>query len=397
MICVKKDSAGNYQDMDVQGAWYTAALGVENFASKDLLARTLWGTMNFEAGSPSAVSVTDQEFDSIYGLLNSAETQADYTVDPDGVVHINTHATIQTQPPQGFLSESREYMAIAHPTRWTDQTPGDIQVQMGISIKQSSDKKDANLDGTFQLINLEFFNASTKDRKASLVTGTIIFASPKFTSKIISYDSNGRISTSRTTEGTYAVKSNGSIVFSQSKGPEFYGQLSPDENVVFFCYGDQQADNTMHNGLGVGIKSASGYTEADLSGDYFAEIFDVLDMQGAARDSDVANGKFAFDGTGLVTFSEIDAFYANGTSEKKSGSGTYEVENTGKVIITIDTVNGQPQNAVFEGHLSSDRQIMALTRADGITVSGSGDTETPQDSGGGGGGCFLQTLGQKWW
>jgi hypothetical protein len=405
MICVKKDSAGNYQDADVEGSWYTGALGVVDFGSKDPLAHTLWGTMNFEAGSPGVVSVTDQEFDSIYGLLNSAETQADYSVDPDGIVHINTQATIQTQPPQGFLSESREYMAIVHPTRWNDQTPGDIQVQMGISIKHSSGKDNTHLNGTFHLRNLEFFDTSSKDRKACLTEGTITFSNGKYTCQTTRYNSDGKISNPATAKGTYSVDSNGRIVFNQADGPEFYGQLSKDDSALFICYGDQAEGGTMHNALGTGMKSGAGFTAADLSGDYYAVIFDVHDMQGSGRDCNLGRGIFAFDGAGRITFSDSDAFFANGTSEPRSGSGTYQVKSTGEVRMTIDTVNGLSQKVVFAGHLSNDRQLMALTRAEGIATSDSGTTETPGDGGsggsggggGGGGGCFLQTLGQKWW
>jgi hypothetical protein len=384
MICVKKDPAGNYVDTNLDGPWYFGALGLENYETGDPEGHTWWGTNTYNSsGTPWTMTVNGMDYDSSISGTTPYTGHYTYAVDSEGVVDFPASDTpTSTSRPLGYLSANRQYFVGAHGTLWTDPDPDDIQFRMDMAIKQSAGKTNASLNGTYHIRDLEFYNISDASRSASVVWGTITFSDPDYALEFYSYDSDGTESAQKIDSGTYAVHDDGSIVFSQPNEPDLYGQLSPDDNVLFISMG-RTSSHGPQNALKVGIKATSGYSNADLSGDYHLAFLVVHQMEDLSRDGELIWGTMHFDGNGVVTNFSLDEFWSDGDTGASTGSGTYMVNNCGTVIIALDTINGQPADPApeFEGHLSSDGELMALTFTDlgAHNIGGSSDIDGDGD------------------
>ncbi len=401
MVCVKKDAAANYANADLDGNWYFGSLGLENYETANPEGHTWWGPVLFDsAGAPWTMTVNGTDYDT--SIPGSSSFAVDYTfsVNADGVVDFpTTDAGPSTTNPLGYLSANRQYFVGAHGTQWTTPIPNDLQFRMNVAIRQSTAKTNADLNGRYQIRDLEFFDASDAGRSASVVWGVLTFSDPDFSFEIFSYDSDGTTSAQKTGVGTYTVNADGSIVLQQVGEPDSFGQLSADDNVFFISMG-RTSSHGPHNAMVVGIKEASGYSNASLSGDYHMAFLVVHRMEDPSRDGELIWGNMSFDGAGNVTNLTLDEFWSDGLTEAATASGTYSLDSGGTVIITLDTIDGQPANPApeFEGYLSSDGELMALSFTDQGAIGPVNNTNpvnpasNSNSGGGGGGGCFIHAL-----
>jgi hypothetical protein len=402
MLGVKKDAANTYQNMDLDGDWRFGSLGVENFQTTLPEGHSWWGTSSFD-GATASETVDGTDYDSRTGSTNAYSIDGSYVVHSDGRADFSLNVPPRTGETHGYLSANRQYMLIADSGIWTSVTPNDIQMRSDILIKQSAGKTSADLNGTYHVRQMEIMEISSADRNSLVAWGTITFNAPNYSYSFNYYESDSTPASTETGSGTYDVAADGTVLIHDPTVPDAIGQLSSDGNVLFASIG--RTDGTSRqNGLGVAIKAASGYSTASLAGDYYITVLGVHDMEGYDRDADLTWGAASFDGAGTFTITGMDEFYADGSTGHSTGSGTYSVDSDGEIRIIVDTVDGQPENVIFNGHLSSDGQLMALTIGTGTTDNpvdnggggggGGGSSSSTSDTGGGGGGggCFIQAL-----
>lgn len=387
ILSVKKDPGGGYLNSDMDGVWYYGSLGFENLITGDPEGHTRWGAMAFSAGPPTDLDVGGFDFDSSEGDPPTSYTldDATFSVDPDGVVHLNTNPGSQTTPPKGYLSQNREYLVVRHPTVWEPGVYDDIQIQIALGIKQGSGLDNSSLSGTYHLRVMEAYDTSTPDRSAATYWGTITFdGSGNWTIDDASaHNSDGTTENALNDTGTYAVSDDGSLTFTPSSGEIRYGQLSSNGNVMYASVGFETIDGYEHNGLLVGIKaSGTTFSNADLSGEYYYVQL-VIDNFEGARDGNVNWGLITFDGAGAFTL-QLDVFDADDNSDRMMGSGTYSVGANGDVTMIVTQLDGQSVNTLSRGHISESGQFAALTS------DGTNPPPPPGGGGGGGGGgCFI--------
>lgn len=401
MICIKQDSAANYQNTDMNGSWASSAIGVTNFASLTATpeGHTYWGGADIDNTRTPKLMAGYNNFSSLTGTTVVDNFNADLAINGDGSIVFTTDRANKINDLIGFLSKNRQYMLGVDGIVWTGTTSDDIQLKMDFAIKRSVGKTNADLNGVYHIRSLELFETSNGNRMAALDWGTLTFSGATYTYSLNAYLSDGTTTLSPVTgSGTYIVQNRGDITFLEPPAPDTFGQLSDDGNAIYAVLGAVSSIGTNHNSLGVSIKESNRtFSNADLNGEYFAVLLGVDHIHDNGRTAALVWGIFSFDGIGNFTMAEINQLHADDSTGTKdqlfNNNGSYTVSTGGVVKITFDTINGQPDTGMFEGHLSEDNEIMALSSISNSTV-GTGSSTSPSSSGGGGGGggCFIGTM-----
>ncbi len=389
MAIATKRSATGYANTDLDGVDYFGALGVYDFRTAGVEAESNWGTMTFSSGPPTSIVVAGDSYSSDDSTTNPIAETGNYGIDANGIVDLDIGTTPQSEPGKGYLSANKEYMAIRHATDWDG--PGGFMLKIGLSMKQSAGPYvTTDLDGTFYFRSLELIDMSSAIRMAAIYWGSIDFDNGNWDLTFSGMDSDGS-TVSGTRDGTYSMNPDGSFTFTPTAGePTYYGQLSADNNVLVMTVGEQKISGNRHNHLLVAIKDTGYvYSNADLNGTYNYSELQLYNVEAASdgdRDGSVSWGTLTFDGAGTYT-SAFDEFDADTNQASHTSSGTYSVSSNGDVQITVTVLDGQSFSATFSGHLSSDGEILTLTRAEDSATTPPGNGNG--NGNGGGGGCFI--------
>lgn len=385
MIAVKQGTGHNVLTMT--GGNHFVSFGYYDLQTSAATAETNWGQLGFEVMpfGPSTVYAFGDAFSSDSGFDTFSESGG-YSTSDTGVVDLNLGTTPQTNQGKGYLSANNQYMAIRHATTWTTP-PEEIMLKVGLAIKNEGPVAATDLNGIFSLREMALFDMGLPGQEACVKWGRVTFSSPTYS---ISYDStcSDRSTMTGADSGTFVKNTNGGFTLTPTGSTDIIsGWLSANKEILVLSFGNQNNDGRAHNGMAVGLREVTGvYSDADLIGTYHVTDLHLYDLEAAAavnRDGTVTWGTITFDGAGGFTFS-VNGFDADGTSSTTTGSGIYSVDRDGKIQFDVTEEDGQPSSASFSGHLSSDGELLVMTRAQ---VSAA---PQPSDGGGGGGGCFIQ-------
>lgn len=396
ILCVKQGSG--YQNTDLNGTAYFGGIGFYDLRTADAQAESNWGVITAGSGPPTFINFTGSLYNSDESAAESADEDGTYAIDDDGIVDLDIQTGTQTNPGKGYLSNNRQYTAIRHATVWSGS---DVMLKVGFSIKQGTGPfSTSDLDGSYYFRDFDVYDMSTTSRAAALYWGTLDFDNGTWDVAGNGMESDGSTVTGITDNGTYHMNSDGSFTFTPAVGdPTYYGQLSADGNVLVLTAGEQKDNGYRHNQFMIAVKDTGhSFTIADLSGIYrYSElhVYNLEAAQDADRDGSVSWGTVSFDGSGAFTtlFEEFDA---DAGSESHTTTGTYSMDSEGNVQLTVSMLDGQSYTATLTGNLSSDGEVLVLTRTKDYSssppsnTSGDGDDDGGGDSGGGG--CFINSL-----
>ncbi|MBR9979426.1 MAG: hypothetical protein KFF50_00220 [Desulfatitalea sp.] len=407
IIATKKGE--HYTDTEELNGFHINQLGFYGINTLFPASESIWASLDFSLTPPISWTLLGTAYQSDTAFPIAFSTNGGYAFDPDeGIVDMDIPAGSQPGL-EAYLSANRQAMIVRHAT--TDDPEGPV-LKIGLALKSGSEAYgNGHLNGTYHFRGKEFLNFHAADMEASILWGTMTFDGNGEweTSLSLLSSSTGNVPVNVTAGGFYTVATNGALTLVFDGGPTLHGHLSADTEIFVLSIGEQVETEPAPraNSLLVGMKTANGdHAASDLDGDFVyseLQVYNIEASSAADRDGSVAWGTISFDGSGGFTglFNALNA-QTGTTASNNQVTGTYALATNGDLELTITERNGEPTTQIFNGHLSSDGQVMVLTRIEDVAAPDDDDGDDDDGSGGdggssggggsGGGGCFIGAL-----
>jgi hypothetical protein len=255
-----------------------------------------------------------------------------YTVSTDGSV------TFAGTDIVGLASADGSLMAVTD----ADPDSADDDISLGIALKKGSAMSVASLNGTYIICQVR-----RDDERVKASRMEFTFEGDGAASGDILEDSDN---STGSFSGTYTVAADGAFAMAiTGLAKEFEGQVASDGNLLLILDTEDDGEVLMM----VGVKTASGMDDSDLSGDYQMNQFG-----GDATDTWTTRIDITADGAGSLT-ADILADSSDDLTDPPTMD--YTVGDNGMFVITgTDNV----------GQLSADGEVFVMVDND---TSGDGD------------------------
>jgi S-layer homology domain len=359
VIGVKKDSGGGFTNADLNDRYWFRRLGILNFESNDREAEIVYGYIDFNGAGLWNGQFTIFESDGNSPAGNATTFNGTYSVETDGSLNIIHNA----EPGTGHISIDSDTNFIVVSDGFT-KYDGIHQAIVTAVRAPNNPFGLADLNGTWQIRDLEVLNFESDFREAGACTATIVINNPNWTADFNCFNSDNTTNTG-TNSGTYTLSGNTYNLFETgNQAALFSAYLSRDGNILIFTRGRSSGGN-IEQTKGIALKKTSKvFTNADLSGAYFIHDAVFEDFETVSREASITVGTVTFDGKSNWT-GTANYFGSDGSSGSDNISGTYSVNSDGSFTL-IDT--SQTPNATLTGNISGDNNTIILSQRENTSI-----------------------------